>query len=84
MRNGNTERGDQCKMNNINFKISGMHCKSCEKLIKMELEEVPGVSDVKIDYNSTKASAKLDPHLSKPADVIEVIKKIGYQAEMEE
>ncbi|VVC01131.1 Heavy-metal-associated domain protein [uncultured archaeon] len=30
--------------------ISGMHCTSCEKLIRMALEEVPGVKVKAISY----------------------------------
>jgi copper chaperone CopZ len=52
------------------FKVSGMHCNSCIALIKMDLEEMPGVREVKgdyqkgtilVDYDEKKANVKTMP-----------------------
>ena len=31
------------------FRVSGMHCASCEKILKMEIGELAGVKNVKAD-----------------------------------
>lgn len=65
----------------IQFTVSGMHCSSCEMLIKDELNEVKGVSGIQIDHKSGKGSLMLES--SKSADtIINAIKKAGYEAEI--
>ena len=34
------------------FKVKGMHCPSCEKLLQMEIVDLPGVGAVRADYKS--------------------------------
>ncbi|MBT3324286.1 heavy-metal-associated domain-containing protein [archaeon] len=60
------------------FKVGGMHCKSCEMLIKDSLEEL-GVKDISfekeiitITFDETKISLE---------DIKKVIGKEGYKAE---
>lgn len=68
-------------MNKINFKVTGMHCGSCEMLIKDELSGVPGAADPKIDFRTGMGSVMLDIAKSSPDAVIEAIKQAGeYQA----
>ena len=64
------------------FKISGMHCVSCEELITMELSDLAGVSDIQVDFKTGRASVKLNGVVCKPAKIIEAIKGLGYQAEL--
>lgn len=65
----------------IQFKVQGMHCGSCEILIKDELAEVKGISDIQIDYKSGKGSLMIES--TKSTDVVlEAIKKAGYEAEL--
>ena len=45
MNNGNSK---------INFGVTGMHCKSCEMLIKDEIEGIPGVETVAVDHKTGK------------------------------
>lgn len=42
-------------MNNINFKLGGLHCEACVKLVTSRFKKIPGVSDVKIDFKSGQA-----------------------------
>ena len=39
-------------MARISFKVKGMHCPSCEKLLQMEIVDLPGVGAVRADYKS--------------------------------
>ena len=60
------------------FKVTGMHCGSCATLIKMNLEEIKGVSkveanekgDVKVAFDEKKAAIK---------DMVKAIEADGYK-----
>lgn len=51
-------------MNNIKFKLSGLTCEACVKLVTSRFKKVPGVQEVKINLKSGEAnvssSADLD------------------------
>lgn len=64
----------------IELKISGMHCSSCEKIIAAELEELSGVSGIKIDHRAGQASLALDTARTSIDEVLEAVKRAGYQA----
>jgi copper chaperone CopZ len=61
--------------------VSGMHCKSCEVLVKDELEEIPGVTEAEANHKdgfvlvSHEDSAKLD-------EVKARIIKLGYKVKL--
>ncbi|MEN9328391.1 MAG: hypothetical protein RI947_1199, partial [Candidatus Parcubacteria bacterium] len=63
----------------LTFQVQGMHCDSCELLIKDELSEVQGVSDIQIDHKTGKGSLILDSAATQDS-VITAISKAGYQA----
>lgn len=65
---------------NISFSVTGMHCESCELLIKDELSSVKGVSDVVINHKSGKGSVNLEKNISTPNDIVRAITKAGYTA----
>lgn len=35
-------------MESLNFKVTGINCPACTKIIKMDLEEIEGVKDVDV------------------------------------
>jgi len=39
-------------MNNIKFKLNGLTCDACVKLVANRFKKVPGVQEVKIDLKS--------------------------------
>lgn len=67
----------------ISFNVSGMHCGSCEMLIKDELGELPGVSDAEIDFKSGKGSVSLNLEQNSTDDIIKAIANAGYKATIE-
>lgn len=67
----------------LNFTVAGMHCGSCEMLIKDELGELPGVSDPQISFSTGKGSVLLNLGQNSPDDVIKAIGTAGYQAVLE-
>lgn len=63
----------------LDLQITGMHCQSCEMLIKDELGELQGITDIVIDHKTGKASLKIDG-VSTQTDVLTAIEKAGYKA----
>ena len=66
----------------LELKISGMHCASCEKIISMELSDLTGVSNIKINWSAGAGELDLDLEKNQEPDIIETIKKAGYGAEI--
>jgi copper chaperone CopZ len=61
------------------FDVKGMHCKSCEMLVKDELEELDGVKSASASAVKGKVLVDFDATKVKEKDLIEVIKKEGYK-----
>jgi Cu+-exporting ATPase len=61
------------------FKISGMHCASCSKLIEGELED-NGVSS-KVYSPSGKATIEFNPERISEDKIKSLIKNLGYGVE---
>lgn len=64
----------------INLKISGMHCGSCAKIIKMELEDQAGVDNVSVDFDSAKAALQIDLAKTDVGQIKKKIVELGYSA----
>ncbi len=67
-------------MQKITLNITGMHCESCAKLIKMELAEQQGIIQVEIDDKSKLAVIDFDPALTDLKNITSLITDLGYQA----
>ncbi|PIP32592.1 copper-translocating P-type ATPase [Candidatus Gottesmanbacteria bacterium CG_4_10_14_0_8_um_filter_37_24] len=68
---------------NVNLTISGMHCDSCETLIKEELSEISGVKVERIDHKTGKALLHLEKENIQLDELINAVKRAGYQAVIE-
>lgn len=68
---------------NINLTIKGMHCGSCETLIKDELSEISGVKVQSIDHKTGKALLVFENENIKKNDILEAIKRAGYVGKFE-
>lgn len=64
------------------FKISGMHCNTCSLNIDWELEETKGVKEVKTSYAKQETKITYDSNIIKPDQIVEIIKKTGYSANL--
>ena len=42
------------------FSVKGMHCKSCEEMLKMDIGELAGVKEIKADFRSGSVVVKGD------------------------
>lgn len=64
----------------IHFKLSGLHCKSCETLVSDAVGELPGVESVKVDFASGDCLVSTDGSVSEEAIVGKIV-ELGYRAE---
>ncbi|KKR33523.1 MAG: Copper-translocating P-type ATPase [Candidatus Gottesmanbacteria bacterium GW2011_GWC2_39_8] len=69
--------------NKINLKISGMHCSSCETLIKEELSEIPGLTVETIDSKSGNAVLLSENSDISDEAIIKAVENAGYKAVIE-
>ncbi len=60
------------------FTIPDMHCESCPKVIKISLEELPGISAVNADLATKNVTVIYDPSKVTTAQMSTVIKENGY------
>lgn len=69
-------------MKTIKVKISGMHCASCGKVIKMDLEEVDGVEKTEIDEATKVGEINFDENKTNAEEILESIKNSGYEGQL--
>ncbi|MCP4492047.1 MAG: heavy metal translocating P-type ATPase [Gammaproteobacteria bacterium] len=62
------------------FKIKGMHCSSCEILIKKCAEKVAGISYVSTNYATSSARVIFDPKIINAAELQKKLSIAGYRA----
>jgi len=63
----------------IRFNISGIHCRSCKTLIETEIDVLPGVNKVEVDYKSGQAEVEFDDKKIRKEKIFSEIKKLDYQ-----
>ncbi|MBI5071458.1 heavy metal translocating P-type ATPase [Candidatus Falkowbacteria bacterium] len=61
----------------IKLKIIGMHCGSCEKIIEMELRDIPGLKSAKINFQSGEGEVIVSEEVS-DEQIIKAVEKAGY------
>lgn len=61
------------------FRVSGMHCASCETLINEEIKELPGVVEVTTNHKDGTCFISLNQNLPDQT-IISAIKRAGYEA----
>jgi len=65
-------------MKKIKIKIKGMHCPSCEALIKNALEKI-WVKNIKINIKTSQVEMEFDDERISLRDIKKVIEKEGYE-----
>ena len=66
-------------MNSLQLKIVGMHCASCEKLLKKALLQIDHIKQVDLSYKNEIATLHYNPEINVNY-VISLIRKVGYDA----
>jgi Cu2+-exporting ATPase len=64
----------------IGLGLSGMYCAACALTIESALMAVPGVSEVQVQGATQRARLHIDPQRVELADLVAVIRSVGYQA----
>ena len=65
-------------MKEIQLKVSGMHCKSCEMLISDELEDTKAVEDILVSFEKGIVSLKYNQNKISLEKIKDIIKEEGY------
>ncbi len=68
-------------MTNAKIKTSGMHCTSCEMLVKDALEDMDGVKSAGANHKTGIIDVDFDDGKVEREAIIETIKKEGYEVE---
>jgi len=68
-------------MSNIKIKTKGMHCPSCEMLVKDSLEDLDGVEKAEADFKSGIVSVDFDDSKIGLDKIKSIIKEEGYDTE---
>lgn len=66
-------------MKKAKISIDGMHCRSCETLIKDSLEETDGVSKAEVSHRKGIAIVEYDEKRLGLSQIKEIISKEGYK-----
>ena len=67
------------KVRRVELKINGMHCQSCEMLIKDELSALTGLTDIFIDHKTGSGSLVATDGQISDSVILDSIKSAGYQ-----
>jgi len=66
---------------NIKIKTKGMHCQSCEMLVKESIEELEGIKNANADHKSGIIEVDFDDSKVEESAIKAVISKEGYKPE---
>jgi copper chaperone len=67
---------------NVRLTTTGLHCQSCSMLVKMELEDVPGVISASSDFRTGMTDVTYDPSVASVDALIAAVVAAGYGAEV--
>jgi len=65
------------------FLTSGMHCSSCSMLVDMTLADLEGIIESKTDHATGVSVVSYDSDLLTADQIIDAIRGVGYEAEIE-
>ncbi len=78
----NLSEGEKAMPTQAQFKISGMKCQGCVDHVTKAMKSIKGVSDVKVDLSSARATAQLEGTVL-PDQVAKTITEEGYETSVE-
>jgi mercuric ion binding protein len=62
----------------VTLAVQNMTCGLCPITVKKSLEKVPGVSNVKVDFEQKTATVAYDPDKAQPEALTEATANAGY------
>jgi len=66
-------------MKKITFNVKGMHCGSCEELVKDSLEEEKGVDHASLSWKNGTAAIRYDDERISISQLKSIIQEEGYE-----
>jgi copper chaperone len=66
-------------MNNVTFKVEGMHCTGCGSTIQMVLQRKAGVRRVSASFEAGEAKVLYDLAVVSEDDIAAAIENAGYR-----
>lgn len=66
----------------VSLDVEGMTCSGCEMNVESHLKELPGVLEVKADYESGKAAVEIDKENVDVKQLIAAVQEAGYKAKL--
>ncbi|MDD5651601.1 MAG: heavy metal translocating P-type ATPase [Candidatus Nanoarchaeia archaeon] len=69
-------------MKEVTLDVEGMHCQSCVTLLTKALEKNSGIHYVNVNLNTERATVHFDETKINENKIIDVIKSLGYRAEI--
>jgi copper chaperone CopZ len=67
-------------MENVEFKVEGMHCDGCAKSVTRMLSGVPGVQAVDVSLAEGKAQVSFDPSKAGLPEFKRAVERAGFKA----
>lgn len=67
-------------MEQVEFKLEGLHCDGCVKSVTRMLTAVPGVDSVEVSLAESKANVAYDPARAGLADFKRAVERAGFKA----
>jgi copper chaperone CopZ len=64
----------------ITIAVEGMSCTGCAGVVTTTIEEIPGVAEVTVDFDSRLAHIRLADQGVDPATLVTAIESAGYRA----
>lgn len=68
-------------MKTENYKVVGMHCASCARMIEKKLKKEPGVADVQVNYGTETARVDFSGEVVGPELLSKSVEELGYRLE---
>ncbi|MGH2619942.1 MAG: heavy metal translocating P-type ATPase [Anaerolineales bacterium] len=62
----------------LTLPVTGMHCANCAVTIERVLRRLEGVGEVNVNLASERAFVSFDPTRSRQSEIVEQIRKVGY------
>lgn len=68
----------------VTLAVQNMTCPLCSVTVRKSLEQVPGVSSVRVDFDNKTATITYDPDKAKPEALTKATTNAGYSSTMQE
>ena len=66
-------------MKKLQWKVEGMHCKSCETIIMEDLQDTGAVQDIHVSADKGTVHLTYDENKIKETKIKQIIEKEGYK-----